>query len=72
MIYSENKDIRKLLKLVCIQKGITLKEFANNADLLPQELNNILLKRHIAFDDIKRLADANGLQLNIDLLPKEE
>lgn len=72
MIYNENSDIRKLLKLVCIQKNITLKELASNADLLPQELNNILLKRHISFDDIKRLADANGMQLNIDLLPKEE
>ena len=71
MIYTNNGDIRKAFKMACLDRGILLKDMATNAGLTPQALNDIFLKRHITCDDIKRLANAVGLEFYFDLLPEQ-
>ena len=70
MIYNTNEDIRVLLKHAAGEEGVTLTEIARRCGILPQRINDIMLKKHIAFDDVKPLAEAIGMDLYIALVPK--
>ena len=70
MKYTDNKQIRDVIKDECRSQGKSLADVARSLDMLPQTLNGIFLKQHIAFDDVKRLADALGCDLYFGLVKK--
>ena len=71
MKYTDNKQIRDVIKEECRNQGKTLSDIARSLGILPQSLNDIFNKQHIAFDDVKRLADVLGCDLYFGLVKRE-
>lgn len=58
MRYTDNKQIREAIKEECRNQGKSLADIARALGMLPQTLNGVFEKKHIAFDDVLRMADA--------------
>lgn len=68
-IYSDNEQLKRELKKVIIDSGISQKEVAEKMGCKPQQYTNIVNKENLAFRDVKRIANAIGLELKIDFVP---
>lgn len=68
-IYSDNEQLKKELKKLVIDSGLTQKEVAERMECKPQQYTNIVNKENLAFRDVKRIANAIGLDIKIDFLP---
>ena len=67
MEYLNNEQIKKYIDKILIDKSITKVELASRMDCKPQQLNNILNKRNLAFRDVHRICNALDLELHIDI-----
>ena len=70
-IYSDNEQLKRELKKVVIDSGLTQKEVAERMECKPQQYTNIVNKENLAFRDVKRIANAIGLELRIEFVPVE-
>ena len=68
-IYENNDQLKKELKKLVIDSGMTQKEVAEKMEVKPQQYTNIVNKENLAFRDAKRIAMACGCELNIDFVP---
>lgn len=68
-IYEDNDQLKKELKKLVIDSGMTQKEVAEKMEVKPQQYTNIVNKENLAFRDVKRIAIACGYELHIDFLP---
>lgn len=68
-IYSDNEQLKKELKKIVIDSGLTQKEVAERMECKPQQYTNIVNKENLAFRDVKRIANAIGLDVRIDFVP---
>ena len=68
-IYEDNEQLKKELKKIVIDSGFTQKEVAERMECKPQQYTNIVNKENLAFRDVKRIANAIGLELKIDFVP---
>ena len=50
---------------------MTQKEIAKKIEVKPQQYNNIVNKENLAFRDVKRIANAIGLNVKIEFVPVE-
>ena len=71
-IYENNDQLKKELKKLVIDSGMTQKEVAEKMEVKPQQYTNIVKKENLAFRDVKRIADACGYKLQIDFVPVHE
>ena len=71
-IYEDNDQIKKELKKLVIDSGMTQKEVAEKMEVKPQQYTNIVNKENLAFRDVKRIAIACGYELQIDFVPVEQ
>ena len=71
-IYEDNDQLKKELKKLIIDSGLTQKEVAEKMEVKPQQYTNIVNKENLAFRDVKRIAMACGYELYIDFLPVEQ
>lgn len=71
-IYEDNEQLKKELKKLVIDSGMTQKEVAEKMEVKPQQYNNIVNKENLAFRDVKRIAVACGYELQIDFIPIEQ
>ena len=71
-IYEDNDQIKKELKKLVIDSGMTQKEVAEKMEVKPQQYTNIVNKENLAFRDVKRIAIACGYELQIDFAPVEQ
>ena len=71
-IYENNEQLKKELKKLVIDSGMTQKEVAEKMEVKPQQYTNIVNKENLAFRDVKRIAMACGYELNIDFVPIEQ
>lgn len=71
-IYEDNDQLKKELKKLVIDSGMTQKEVAEKMEVKPQQYTNIVNKENLAFRDVKRIAIACGYELQIDFLPVEQ
>lgn len=71
-IYENNEQLKKELKKLVIDSGLTQKEVAEKMEVKPQQYTNIVNKENLAFRDVKRIAIACGYELHIDFLPVEQ
>ena len=71
-IYEDNEQLKKELKKLVIDSGLTQKEVAEKMGVKPQQYTNIVKKENLAFRDVKRIADACGCELHIDFIPLEQ
>ena len=68
-IYENNEQLKKELKKLIIDSGLTQKEVAEKMEVKPQQYTNIVNKENLAFRDVKRIAIACGYELHIDFVP---
>ena len=68
-IYEDNDQLKKELKKLVIDSGLTQKEVAEKMEVKPQQYTNIVNKENLAFRDIKRIAHACGYELQIEFIP---
>ena len=71
-IYENNDQLKKELKKLVIDSGLTQKEVAEKIGVKPQQYTNIVNKENLAFRDVKRIAIACGYELQIDFVPAEQ
>ena len=71
-IYENNDQLKKELKKLVIDSGMTQKEVAEKMGVKPQQYTNIVNKENLAFRDVKRIAIACGYELQIDFIPAEQ
>ena len=71
-IYDDNEQLKKELKKLVIDSGMTQKEVAEKMEGKPQQYTNIVNKENLAFRDVKRIAIACGYELQIDFVPVEQ
>ena len=71
-IYENNDQLKKELKKLVIDSGMTQKEVAEKMKVKPQQYTNIVNKENLAFRDVKRIAIACGYELHIDFVPVEQ
>ena len=70
-IYENNDQLKKELKKLVIDSGLTQKEVSEKMGVKPQQYTNIVNKENLAFRDVKRIAIACGYELHIDFVPVE-
>lgn len=70
MKYTGNADVKKIIKIECARQGITQKALCDRIGIKPQELNNIYIKKAIAFNDLQRIASGLDMDLYIELKPR--
>lgn len=70
-IYEDNEQLKRELKKIIIDSGLTQKEVAEKMECKPQQYTNIVNKENLAFRDVKRIANAIGLNVKIDFVPVE-
>lgn len=68
-IYSDNEQLKKELKKIIIDSGLTQKEVAERMECKPQQYTNIVNKENLAFRDVKKIANAIGLNVKIEFVP---
>ena len=68
-IYEDNEQLKKELKKLVIDSGLTQKEVAEKMEIKPQQYTNIVNKENLAFRDVRRIAIACGYELHIDFIP---
>ena len=68
-IYLDNEQLKRELKKMIIDSGLSQKEVAEKMGCKPQQYTNIVNKENLAFRDVKRIANAIGLDVKIDFVP---
>lgn len=68
-IYSDNEQLKRELKKMIIDSGMSQKEVSEKMGCKPQQYTNIVNKENLAFRDVKRIANAIGLDVEIDFVP---
>ena len=71
-IYENNDQLKKELKKLVIDSGLTQKEVSEKMGVKPQQYTNIVNKENLAFRDVKRIAIACGYELHIEFMPVEQ
>ena len=71
-IYGDNDQLKRELKKLIIDSGMTQKEVADKMEVKPQQYTNIVNKENLAFRDVKRIVNACGYELRIDFLPVDQ
>ena len=69
--YRDNEQIKNEIKKILIDNGFTQKEVANRMQCKPQQFTNIINKENFAFRDMKRICDAMGCDLIIDIVRRQ-
>lgn len=68
--YTDNEQLRKEVKKMIIDSGMTQKEVAEKMGCKPQQYTNIVGKENFAFRDVKRIAEAAGYKLMVEFIPE--
>ena len=67
-IFSDNDQLKKELKKIIIDAGLTQKEIAEKMEVKPQQYTNIVNKKNLSFEDVKRIVSAAGYKMQIDFI----
>lgn len=66
--YIDNEQLRKEVKKMVIDSGMSQKEVAEKMGCKPQQYTNIVGKENFAFRDVKRIANAAGYRLMVEFI----
>ena len=67
-IFSDNEQLKKELKKIIIDAGLTQKEIAEKMEVKPQQYTNIVNKKNLSFEDAKRIVSAAGYKIQIEFI----
>ena len=70
--YIDNEQLKRELKKLVIDSGMTQKEVAEKMEVKPQQYTNIVNKENLAFRDVKRIAMACGYELQVEFVPVDQ
>ena len=70
--YEDKEKLKKELKKIIIDSGLSQKEVALKMGCKPQQYTNIVNKANLAFKDVRRIANAIGLDLCISFAPARD
>lgn len=68
--YENNEQIKKEFKKILIDNGIKQQFIADQLNISKQSLNLLLNKKHLNFDDLKKLLNCIDYDLIIDFVKK--
>lgn len=68
MIYTNVSKLRDELKKLLIDCGMTQRQIAERLDISPQQLSNLFSKKNFSLDDAKKIADALGATLEVNII----
>ncbi len=68
MIYTNVSKLRDELKKLLIDCGMTQRQIAERLNISPQQLSNLFNKKNFSLDDAKKIADALGATLEINII----
>lgn len=74
MIYNgieTNNDIKKKIKSISAETGISISDVCQKLDVMPQSYQNIFKKKKLAFCDIADILNCLGYELEINFKPKK-
>ncbi len=71
-IYENNEQMKNEIKKALIDNGYSQVAIAEKMECKPQQFTNIINKENFAFRDMKRICDAMGCELVIDIVRKSE
>ena len=65
-VFSDNEQLKREVKKMIIDSGMTIKDVAAIMEVKPQQYNNIVNKENFSFKDAKRIACACGCDLLVE------
>lgn len=72
VIYKDNNDIKKLIKIMLVNAGKTKRDIAKSLNVSGQQITNITNKKHITLDDLKKICDTIEYDVVVELKKREE
>ena len=70
--FENNPQIKKEIKKLFIDENLKMTDVGKMCGLIPQELNNRLNNKKLAFIDIQKYLDVCGYDLYIDFVKREK
>lgn len=73
MIYNgDNAEIKKELRKLLLDEGLTLSEIANRLNIGRNQLNHLFNKVNFSFTDLYKMLQSIGYDLKIDFIKKDK
>lgn len=66
------KDLKKFVQHICIDKNISVSELARRVGTTPQNFNQRLGRGSLTWKDLHQMADALNCKMNISFEPNEK
>lgn len=68
--YNDNEQMKELINTIIKDNGIKKTFIANNLNISRSNLNSLLNKKNITLDDLKKICDVLGYQIEINIKKK--
>ena len=70
-VFTDNEQLKRELKKIIIDSGFTQKEIAGILDMKPQQFTNVVKKKNLSFEDVKKIVSAAGYKMQIDFVKED-
>lgn len=70
--YNNNEDMRTIIDEVFSYNGLKKNFISNQMGLTSQAFNSLLNKKNINLNDLKKICDIVGYDIEINLIPKNQ
>lgn len=68
--YNDNEQMKDLINTIIKDNGIKKTFIADNLNMSRSNLNSLLNKKNITLDDLKKICDVLGYQIEINIKKK--
>lgn len=68
--YNDNEQMKELINTVIKDNGIKKTFIADNLNISRSNLNSLLNKKNITLDDLKKICDVLGYEIEINIKKK--
>ena len=68
--YNDNEQMKDLINTLIKDNGIKKTFIANNLNMSRSNLNSLLNKKNITLDDLKKICDVLGYEIEINIKKK--
>lgn len=70
IVYNKNSQLKKAIKQIIYENDYKMKDISNKLNLTSSYLSNMLAKKNINCDDIKKILDTMDYELVLEFRPK--
>lgn len=68
--YNDNEQMKDLINIIIKDNGIKKTFIADNLNISRSNLNSLLNKKNITLDDLKKICDVLGYEIEINIKKK--